>query len=81
MNGGEEYLKARRRQEADLLICRLTSDWVHERKSIDWVRTSSLNKELMARDPSFVHDNLSGCPSDLWVFDLQRLRALIEQGL
>lgn len=77
---GNDYLKASRRAEADLLVCRLISDWNQERRLIEEIRSNSLNEDLMTRDPAYVHDNLNGTPSSLMIYDLRRLLGLIRQG-
>jgi hypothetical protein len=81
MQTQEDVMKAKRREEAILLVHRLMSDWSIDRKSISEVRAASLDRELMARDPSHVSDNLAWTPSPLMLYDLKRLLTLIEQGV
>jgi hypothetical protein len=74
-----ENIRANRLREADLLVCRLLSDWVQDRDQIEEIRRESLDQEIMARDPSRVADNLSGHPSETIYFDLQRLLTIIRE--
>lgn len=80
MTSGEEYLKLQRRNEADLLICRLIGEWAKDRKLIQEIRADSQDKARMAADPNYVSDNLSDFPPSLQYFDLQRLLTLVRQG-
>lgn len=77
---GDQYQKLQRRNEAELLICRLIGEWTKDRRLIQEIRAESLDKERMARDPSCVSDNLSDFPPALQYFDLQRLLTLVRQG-
>jgi len=70
----------RRREEADLLVCRLLSDLTRLRRDLAELRQDAMNAELMARDPSRVADELSQLPSPLMHYDLQRLLDLVRKG-
>lgn len=78
---GAQALRAARRQEAELLLCRLLSDFNLMGREINEVRNASLDAELLRRDPSHVADNLLDTPPALMYYDLQRLLTLVREGL
>lgn len=76
----EEQRSINRKREAELLVYRLMSQHSKQRALIDEIRRGSMDAERMQRDPGYVSDNLIGEPSDIDLFDLQRLLVLIQEG-
>jgi hypothetical protein len=74
-----EHMRAQRLREAELLVCRLISEWGSDQRAIADIRRESMDKEIVARDPSRVSDNLSGFPSETMYFDLQRLLTIVRE--
>lgn len=71
---------ANRRREADLLVCRLLSEWNRLHRDLGEVRAAALAAQPLTRELSDVADNLHGSPSELMAFDLRRLLTLIQEG-
>jgi len=79
MNGATA-LKQLRRQEAELLVCRLISEHNRLCRDLAEIAEESRNAALMSGDPSLTADNLRGVTPELMYFDLQRLLTLIREG-
>ena len=77
----EENRKALRREEAELLCCRLISDRNRLCIHLQEIADASRYRERMQRDPGYVGDNLWAVMPELMHYDLLRLLALIKEGV
>ncbi len=80
MSGAVITLADQRREEAELLVCRLLSDFNRLTRDFEEVKTALQDKDLLQCDTQYIADYLSACLPALMRYDLLRLVTLIREG-